>query len=244
MKTHRDRLREELLHAAERRGNDVHRGSARSLKYLVVAAALFLVGLLGTGWLTVTSTPAAADVFEVERTGSEIVVSVVDTVDDPDEARSELEAEGIRARLVGRPSAPSLVGAITAVSSGELDLSQTFDGRRLAELRIPVAPQEPELVLEYGRRAMPGEDYAVTESSTICAGLFGRQLSRDLLSQVRRVHGPELRLQTVGGDILNPDDSLLPRLSLVDILPLASDRVLVLATELGTQAPSDIGCGE
>lgn len=242
MTGHRTELRRELLAAAHRLSKEVDKVPVRqhpSRRVGVLVVACSVVALVLITVVTRDPERASAEVFDFTVVGRELVIEVVGPVDDPEAATADLDAEGVQARLVPVPAAPSLVGQVVYAfrDLGEMD-SET-DGSRTTLIRLP-ARSAGTLTLGYGRAAESDEDYEATESIPDCGTYARRTLTDGLRRQIREAHGPNLRWQEISDGVPSniAGNAVSPNAQIVDVLPTAPQTVLIVVTD-GASAPQD-----
>jgi len=242
---HRTELRRELLAAAHRLDNADKVRPRQPLRRVGVLAAAFALLVVATA-LVVTRgpDPAAADVFSITVQDHDLVIEIVGAVDDAKAATAELDAEGIHAKLVPVPAAPSLVGEVVSAFSdfGEMDNKNV--GGRTTEIRIPVDAVGT-LTIRYGREAKPDETYEATESVPDCRSAYaGRIVTDGIRRQLADAYGPEIRWQEFAdGTPSNIDgDAVRPRAEIIDVLPIDPRTVLILVTDGASNPPSGLTC--
>lgn len=229
MTSHRDQLREALVGAAGRqitaraRRQRITRAGGGAVVVLIIAIAVFI------GLNAVDTEPALADTFEIQRTGDDVLIDVIGSVDDPDDARAELAAAGISATLEPRLAAPSLQGVVVAAETFGLD-SVTVDGTRVEQIRLDA--RQVELTIYYGAPAGPGEPHLATESVPNCTADYARHPALDILEQIRADYGPDLRVPriiTTGAQEVTADQPSAD--IVVAVLPLSQDQAMVLVSQ-------------
>jgi hypothetical protein len=233
---HRERLRAELIAAARREHQRLERRPLRRLVPVAVAAAALVVAVaLGS---VLRSDPVAADVFRIQRTGSDqLVVDVIGPIRDPERAAAELEAVGLSVTLEAVPTPPSLVGDLVAltveapVAGPVAPLEPETDGARVVGSRA-----EPRgvgrVVIHYGRPAADGEPYTANDTVPGCEDLSGERISDDVARRITREHGPSIRWQLLDDGRVRelPFDQLPEDAVVLRVIGLASDAALAVVT--------------
>lgn len=252
MSDHRSRLRDELVAAATRRTEAPHlsgrpgqaRNDTLSRRLLGAAAAIVLVvALMVVALITVDERRAAANVFEVSRSGGDLVIEVVDVIDDPTEATRELANAGFSVRMRDRAAPPWLAGGVVAVHMSAGTAAVTTEGSRVTSFRIPGGADEPDVTIEYGRAARPGERYEVSDSVPDCATFSGEPLVQ-VFDRLRTHYGPDVEIQEIGaaGAAIIDRDDVATDAEVIDVFPLAADAVLVIVTDGDASPPSGMAC--
>lgn len=245
--THRAELRRQLLYAAyrERQQPKVIRPDPPPrlrLAAAAVAAAVLAVVLLGS-FLVRDTRSAAADTFTFNVEGDELVISVVDTVEDPGDAAAELERRGFDVNMVAVPAAPHYEGEIISVASEMRNLRVEASDGAVHTIRVPTDSRGP-LTLEYGRTASTGESYRATGSVRDCSQYADQQVTPVLRREIGERYGPKIRWQEVSdfGIVDLSAEDLAPEATIVDIIPLSDSSVLVIVTGESGQPPPGMAC--
>jgi hypothetical protein len=246
---HRNELRRQLLDAAARRADaptpTIGAGYATRRRWppiVAVAAAITVVTAFAIGFLGADARPVAADTFEIQRDGEDLVIDVVGRVDNPADAALELRAVGQEVELIGVPAAPTIVGAIVSASAEIAEPKVEVRDGRVESIRVR-RDQPGLLTIRYGRHATSGEAFEATESIPNCHMFAGEAVTRERVRRIERAHGPRVRWQQVGADGVAAlrrseiDDDA----AFVDIFPLSGDTVMVIVTD-GTPAPPGMTC--
>lgn len=247
MTDHRSELRRELLVAAQRRHRETAataaRRTTRRLRVPVSAGLVLTLGLALIAALARDAPPASADVFKVTVQGQDLIIEVVGRVQSPSAAIAELEAAGIQAEVVPVPAAPSLVGQIVSAFTDFGDMDSETDGGRTTAIRIS-ADVTGTLTLRYGRAAKPGEVYEATESVPDCGNYAGRTVTDGLRRTIGSTYGPNIRWQEVSDGIPSGigEGVVSPAAEIIDVLPTATDAVLVIVTDGVSDPPPGMSC--
>lgn len=246
MTDHRTELRRELLAAAHRMhrevDNDGARRSSRRMGILIGACSVVALAVVGAVIARDTE-PASANVFDFSIKDQDLVIEIVGTVDDLEAAKADLGAEGVQARLVPVPAAPSLEGQVVSAFADFGQIEVETDGGRTTTITIPVdAPGT--LTIRYGRPAEPNEDYEATESAPDCGTYAGRTVTQSLRRQIGEIYGPNLRWQELSDGIPSNVDgnTLSPDAAIVDMLPTGPQSVLVVVTDGVSLPPDGMSC--
>lgn len=173
-------LGQELVAAATRRlpaGKRRQRPFGLAMRPLAAVAGFVVVAMTAVIAIGLARPePASAQVFEITRTDGNIVIAVVDIVDDPQEAITQLQLEAnIDAEIFALPVPTELVGQIIGIgSSGDIaaDTERTADGT-ISKIVVP-ENFDGALLIEYGRPAEPDEFYAGSLPDTVCAELWSK----------------------------------------------------------------------
>jgi hypothetical protein len=254
MTDHRSELRRQLLDAAARRARDAATtaptpadgpGRATGRRWaptVAVAVATALAIALAAGVLGTEARPAAADTFEIERDGEDLVIDVVGRVDDPDEAARELRAVGQEVVLIGVPAAPTMVGVVVSASAEITEPRVEVRDGRVESIRVR-RDQPHLLTIRYGRGATGGEAFEATESIPNCRSFAGEAITPERVQRIERAHGPQVRWQQVGAEGVGPveESEIDDDATFLDILPLSGNTVMVVVTD-GTPAPPGMAC--
>lgn len=141
---------------------------ARSRWRLVPAAALLAAAVLVTGWLLPFSTPASA-ALDVERDGTDYIITVRELSAAPDRYRAELRERGLDIKLSVVPVSPPLAGQILVDDAGAPGRAITtiaapgpcrrFAGCPIA-IRVPAGYRGGGTII-VGRPATEGEKYGM-----------------------------------------------------------------------------------
>jgi hypothetical protein len=241
-----DALREELLAAARR---DLQRASRRRRGRIGAAVAAAVASVAG-GIAILVPSPAAAEV-EVRVDHGVVEVRLKDLDTSADEVRAALSAKGLRARVVGVPVGPSLVGRFVGVEITQdpdqpierfADDGFGFDGFRVHE------GWAGELVLDFGRAAGRGEPYGAGSDAFAageplhCSGTYGASLA-DAEGRLRRLQVEVVPEGRIGGPLaldapeLAPDADWFVR----GARALAADHVLLQIGPTPPDAPAGAG---
>jgi hypothetical protein len=235
----RDQLGRELVAAARRRQGygRVSGGRWPAIAAAgVVATAALVVTVVLVGGLVRTD-PVSADVLAIGVVDTEVQIEVVSIVQDPDRVEAQLWSElGLDAELVAVPVPPELEGSIVAISSeGTVTPELVVGDDRAVDRAVLPRGFTGFLIVEFGRRAEPGEAYEATTTDPICRELWGR--SSDQVAATIAASSSSVRYETL--DLANnitvdaspgeiPDD-----FKVVDVVYLSEDQLLVtLAADL------------
>jgi hypothetical protein len=155
-----------------------HHASGGAHRKLAFAGALLLVlvGAVALVAAPATTTRAEAEILQFNYEGDTLLVQVVDLVDDPDELRAELEAQGLNASVTATPVPPLLVGAILRMDSEPDSLSFSPRQGPIETFTLP-SNYQGRLDLVYGIPA-DGSSYAFVDGSSLCAEIDREQSVR------------------------------------------------------------------
>ena len=177
-----DRLEHQLRAASARNiqqagvSSSADRSWGRGLAY--AAVVLLLVGAVAL-WPGGQDS-VAADVFDIQQRGTSVEVTVIELIDNGDEALEELSEAGLEVEVVMVPVSPSLVGRLVGVHSldgGDLDLV-SVDGVAVESFVIEVGAGR--LMIEIGETAEGDETYLFSQEPALCVALAGPQSARDV----------------------------------------------------------------
>ncbi len=235
----KDDLERELVAAAHRRNLAAAATSARNKQLKPILAVTLAMGAITLGVfgipMVLDSTPAAADAIAITQLQDRVEIRVIDVVNDPGTVAAKLEDElGIRADMLPVPAPPELIGRVNAVGNigpVEPEVKVSSDGQ-VELVTLPVGFSGI-LIIEYGRRAAPGETYIPTVTDTRCAQLFGLTPSSSF-EQLEGLEG-SLRFETVNADGqvgVDVDPQTIPdHYQLTDLMALSSNSYLVTFSE-------------
>ena len=178
MNQHRETLRAELLAAHQRRYAKPAQPSRQPRQqrprrpvwhFAGAVTAVVLVVTLVVSAVSTNPTPAAADVFSFRHVDDEVIVSIIDTIDNPNAAAAELDAQGFHVILDAVPVPAELVGAVIGVAAegGTVDTTASDDGA-ISEMRFP-ASEAGTITIRFGRAAEGNETYGANPSIPECA---------------------------------------------------------------------------
>ncbi len=174
----------------------------------------------------------AADVFEIERSGSSVEVSVIDLIDDGDDAIEELGEAGLDVEVAMVPVSPSLVGRLVAVESlGGIDLELVSVDGVVIDSFVAEAGSGP-LLLEIGEPAEGEEPYVYSSEPGLCAS-FGRPISVDDVRAALGGPNHEIRwFQAEGAEVEEVAEADLVALAIVvtEVVPEHINASVVFAT--------------
>ena len=211
------KLGEELVAAAYRLMEARHERSRvrRLVPIMAGAVATIVFVVLAVFLITeIRPTSVTAQPIEVIHLEHEIILEIVDFVDDPRAAEQKLKEElGIDITFEAVPSPPELVNQVTSALNwgfSSVKLESGEDGRND---RI-VLPQtiDGAMIVYYGRPALPGERYLVSDTSPIC---------RELWAQTPAESAPLLPqyADTIRYDIMDANYQYYSELSITEIDP-------------------------
>ena len=190
----------------------------------IVVTAVFVVGLVRTD-------PVGADVFAIDVVDGEVRIDVVEMVRNPSRVEDQLYGElGIEADLVAVPTPPELEGRIVAISSEGPDVPELEHGNDRAIARATFPDDfSGYLVVEFGRRAEPGEFYQATTTAPICRDLWG--MTPDQAAPIIAAASSSARYETL--DLMmnataDVDSDTIPAdYMVVDVVYLSEDQLLL-----------------
>ncbi len=235
----KDDLEQQLVAAARRQSLATAAKSARRSRMKPVLAVAFSIAVVVVGVFGVStlfgSKPAAADAISITQLEDAVEIRVVDVVSDPDAVIAKLEGElGISAEMLATPGPDVLIGQINAVGSiGPVEPDIEVDADGLVQLVTLPVGFSGTLIIEYGRKAEPGEIYETNITHERCSLMFGLTLTESL-PQLQDLGGT-LRYETVtaSGDVqTDADPDLIPDdYQLTDLIALSESSYLVTFAE-------------
>ncbi len=246
----KDDLEQQLVAAARRQNLAAAAKAARPSRMkpvLVVAFSMAVIvgGVFGASTLFGTK-PVAADAVTVTELEDRVEIRVVDVVTDPDAVAAKLEDElGIPAEMLALPVPPALVGQVTSVgNTGPVEADVEVDANDLVKLVTLPVGFSGTLIIEYGRKAEPGEIYETNVTDERCSLLFGLTFP-EALPQLQDLGGT-LRYETVtsDGDVqTNADPNVIPaHYQLTDLIALSDASYLVTFAENPAREFVDPNC--
>ena len=174
-----EQLGKELRTAAYRRVEA--RGSrtpARRLYPLLIGAlaTVAVVAIAAFVLAEIRPRPVAAHPFRIVYLEHEIHLEIVDVVSDPRAAEQELQEElGIDITFEAVPAPPELLNQVSgSFSTGSTNIEVEFDAAGRSKTIILPQQIDGELIIQYGRPALPGERYIYGITSPICREVWAQ----------------------------------------------------------------------
>lgn len=174
-----ERLGRELRAAAYRRieARDSRTPARRLYPILIGALATVAVVAMAAFVLAeIRPRPVAAHPFKIIYLEDEIHLEIVDAVDDPRAAEQELREElGIDVAFEAVPAPPELLNQVSgSFSTGTTNIDVVFDEAGRSKTIILPQQIDGELIIQYGRPALPGERYLYSITSPICREVWAQ----------------------------------------------------------------------
>ena len=251
MNQHRETLRAELLAAHQRRYAKPAQPSRQPRQqrprrpvwhFAGAVTAVVLVVTLVVSAVSTNPTPAAADVFSFRHVDDEVIVSIIDTIDNPNAAAAELDAQGFHVILDAVPVPAELVGAVIGVAAegGTVDTTAAMTAPSLrcafpparpglspsASAVPPKATRPTERTPYPGMRRVQGQARDRPSPRPNCPGLGASHP----LDAGRQQFVPDLDESDIDADAV-----------IIDVWQMAADQVLIQITD-GGPIPNGLGC--
>ena len=174
-----EQLGRELRAAAYRRveARDSKTRATRLYPALIGALATVAVVVIAAFVLAeVRPRPVAAQPFKIIYLEHEIQLEIVDLVNDPRAAEQELQEElGIDVTFEAVPAPPELLNQVSgSFSTGSTNIEVEYDEAGRSKRIILPQQIDGELIIQYGRPALPGERYIYGITSPMCREVWAQ----------------------------------------------------------------------
>ena len=246
-----EQLGKELRTAAYRRVEA--RGSrtpARRLYPLLIGAlaTVAVVAIAAFVLAEIRPRPVAAHPFRIVYLEHGIHLEIVDVVSDPRAAEQELQEElGIDITFEAVPAPPELLNQVSgSFSTGSTNIEVEFDAAGRSKTIILPQQIDGELIIQYGRPALPGERYIYGITSPICREVWA-QTPEESAQRILQL-ADTIRYDTFDSDYNYhsevPFTEIDPDYRLIDTMFWSDNELLVIYSAhldaLGTERPN---CG-
>ncbi len=181
--------------------------------------------------------PAVA--FDIVDLEGGVRVEVIDLITDPELATRQLEAAGLRATLTGVPVSEGLIGRVVAAgATGTATVAVTTDSTGVIVFDVVGLGS---LNIEYGRRAIEGEESSGT-NSVQCQAWRG-QLIDDVRDDIERVV-PVVRWHLFDTMATSLEDVAEPPAGtyVQDVMTLDLESVLIVLADVADALPTTGDC--
>lgn len=178
--------------------------------------------------------------FDIVEFEGGVRVEVIDLITDPELATRQLEAAGLRATLTGVPVSEGLIGRVVAAgATGTATVAVTTDSTGVIVFDVVGLGS---LNIEYGRRAIEGEESSATTSSVQCQAWRG-QLIDDVRDDIERVV-PVVRWHLLDTMATSLEDVAEPPAGtyVQDVMTLDLESVLIVLADVADALPTTGDC--
>lgn len=248
---YKNELRDRLIKAAAGRAGRRRRldriTGAGLIIVLCTSAAVFAMQL--------RPSPSSASALTVERSATEVRVTVQDLEATPEQVQRELRAAGLQASVRAVPASPSAVGKFVTIVSSESsnDASVAMDEAGSRWFSISGASSGSRLEIHFGRAAHGDEEYEKSVDAFLpgeplnCVALRDRPAPIAAVTLSRRGFDTKWQRYTASGFIsVVPNDDY--RLLVTRVLHTAENELVVYVASPG-ESPfvgeeRSIDCGE
>ncbi len=246
-----EQLGGELRAAAYRRieARDSRTPARRLYPILIGALATVAVVAIAAFVLAeIRPRPVVAQPFKIIYLEHEIHLEIVDLVNDPRAAEQELQEElGIDITFEAVPAPPELLNQVSgSFSTGSTNVEVVFDEAGHSKQIILPQQIDGELIIQYGRPALPGERYIYGITSPICTEVWA-QTPEESAQRIPQL-ADTIRYDTFDSDYNYHSEVSFTEIDrdyrLIDTIFLSDNELLVrFAAHLDALGPDRPNCG-